>query len=205
MYRLQRHIYDASRRYYLPGRDRLIASLDVAPGGTVLEAGCGTGRNLIKAALLYPEARLYGFDISDEMLKAARASIARRGLTDRIQIAQGDALDFDPLKAFGIEAFDRIYFSYALSMIPRWQMALQHAGSMLAQKGSLHAADFGQFEALPGLVRKMMFAWLRQFHVAPRAELHSEFAALAAARGGQATFEPRHGGYDWYAGFRASR
>ena len=31
MYRLQRHIYDLSRAYYLLGRDQLIAELDLQP------------------------------------------------------------------------------------------------------------------------------------------------------------------------------
>ena len=48
--RRQRHIYDGTRRYYLLGRDRLIADLAPAPGASVLEIGCGTGRNLVLAA-----------------------------------------------------------------------------------------------------------------------------------------------------------
>ena len=50
VYRYQRHVYDLTRKYYLLGRDRLIDGLAVPPGGTVLELGCGTGRNLVKAA-----------------------------------------------------------------------------------------------------------------------------------------------------------
>ncbi|TIM21480.1 MAG: SAM-dependent methyltransferase, partial [Mesorhizobium sp.] len=49
VYRWQRHIYDLTRKYYLLGRDRLIDGLDVPVGGTVLELGCGTGRNIILA------------------------------------------------------------------------------------------------------------------------------------------------------------
>lgn len=30
MYRWQRHVYDATRRYYLPGRDRMIAELQLS-------------------------------------------------------------------------------------------------------------------------------------------------------------------------------
>ena len=47
MYRRQRHIYDGTRRYYLLGRDRLIADLAPAAGANVLEIGCGTGSNLV--------------------------------------------------------------------------------------------------------------------------------------------------------------
>ena len=54
MYRWQRHIYDGTRRYYLLGRDRMIAGLQPVAGASVLEIGCGTGRNLVLAARLYP-------------------------------------------------------------------------------------------------------------------------------------------------------
>ena len=74
MYRYQRHIYDLTRKYYLFGRDRLIDGLAVPKGGTVLEAACGTGRNLKRVAHRYPDARLYGFDISREMLVSARGA-----------------------------------------------------------------------------------------------------------------------------------
>ena len=42
MYRHQRHIYDLTRRYYLLGRDRLLAGLEPPEGGSMLEIGCGT-------------------------------------------------------------------------------------------------------------------------------------------------------------------
>ena len=64
VYRHQRHIYDASRKYYLLGRDPMIAGLNPPPGASVLEIGCGTGRNLVKAARRYKNASFYGIDIS---------------------------------------------------------------------------------------------------------------------------------------------
>ena len=57
IYAGQRHIYDLTRKYYLFGRDRMIDRLDLQPGATVLEVGCGTGRNLIRAARAWPDAR----------------------------------------------------------------------------------------------------------------------------------------------------
>src|SRR5262245_11531474 len=62
----QRHVYDVTRKYYLLGRDRMLAGLDVPPGGGVLELGCGTGRNLLLAARRYRDARFFGLDISTE-------------------------------------------------------------------------------------------------------------------------------------------
>ncbi|MEP4422552.1 MAG: methyltransferase domain-containing protein, partial [Nitratireductor sp.] len=63
-YRFQRHVYDLTRKYYLLGRDRLVDALQVPAGGSVLELGCGTGRNLVRVARRYPHARLFGLDIS---------------------------------------------------------------------------------------------------------------------------------------------
>ena len=90
MYRRQRHIYDGTRRYYLLGRDQLIANLGAAAGANVLEIGCGTGRNLVHAARLYPDARFFGIDISTEMLTSAISAISRRDLSRRIRVAHGD-------------------------------------------------------------------------------------------------------------------
>ena len=90
MYRRQRHIYDGTRRYYLLGRDQLIANLGAKAGADVLEIGCGTGRNLVHAARLYPDARFFGIDISTEMLTSAISAISRRDLAKRIRVAHGD-------------------------------------------------------------------------------------------------------------------
>ena len=204
MYRLQRHIYDASRRYYLLGRDRLVAELDVPQGGTVLEIGCGTGRNLIHVARRYPHAKLFGFDISEEMLKSAGSAIARSGLTGRIRIAQGDALTFDSLRTFGAASFDRVYISYTLSMIPQWKAALAHAVSMLVPSGRLNVADFGQCEGLPQMFGSGLAAWLRLFHVTPRKDIHEEAQRLAEAIGGAILFATGHRGYDWHLSLRAA-
>src|SRR5271163_945163 len=77
MYRRQRHIYDFTRKFYLLGRDRLIDGLAPPTGARVLEVGCGTGRNLIRAARRHPAIRGYGVDISEEMLSTARVRIER--------------------------------------------------------------------------------------------------------------------------------
>ena len=197
VYRYQRHIYDATRKYYLLGRDGLIADLSPPPGGTVLEIGCGTGRNLIAAARCWPGAHFYGLDISEEMLKSARAAIARAGLQRRITLAQGDATDFDPQALFRLAHFDRIFQSYTLSMIPNWQGAVREAVRHLAPGGSLHIVDFGQQEELPGWFRVGLFGWLRRFHVAPRAMLTEAAREVARDVGGRMALVRLYRGYAW--------
>src|SRR5258708_4779147 len=111
IYRRQRHIYDLTRKYYLPGRDRLIAGLAPPPAGRVLEVGCGTARNLVLAAEAWPDARFFGIDISAEMLMTARRLVERAGLGARIELARADAIRFDPTLLFGVPCFSRIIFS----------------------------------------------------------------------------------------------
>ncbi len=197
IYARQRHFYDATRKFYLLGRNRLIRDLAPPPGGTVLEIGCGTGRNLIAAARLWPDARYHGIDISTQMLATARANIARAIRDDRITTGQGDAAAFDPVALFGIERFDRVFLSYTLSMIPDWRGAIAQAAAALAPDGRLAIVDFGQQEQLPRWWRSALFAWLDRFDVTPRADLFAAIAAQAATMGAVARTEALFGGYAW--------
>ncbi len=199
IYRLQRHIYDATRKYYLLGRDHLIGELRAPEGGSILEVGCGTGRNLILAARRYPSANLFGFDISRAMLETAEENIRRAGLSSRIRLAAADAATFDPVAAFGIQNFDRVFLSYTLSMIPPWEEALARAVLATAPGGSVYAVDFGNQDRLPRAFRTALFAWLAHFHVTPRASLERACLAIAAKEGAKLTFMPLYRDYARYA------
>ena len=181
-YALQRHIYDLTRKYYLLGRDRLIAGLDVPAHGRVLEVGCGTARNLVLVGRRYPLARLYGLDISEEMLKTARAKLAGTPLKSRITLSAADATAFDPRVLFGQAQFERVFCSYTLSMIPDWQGAIRMAADCLAPGGTLHIVDFGLQERLPRFFRHGLHEWLKRFHVSPRGDLLRACKALGVER-----------------------
>jgi S-adenosylmethionine-diacylgycerolhomoserine-N-methlytransferase len=199
MYRRQRHIYNATRRYYLLGRDRLIVGLRPETGASVLEIGCGTGRNLVLAARLHPNARFFGIDVSTEMLTSAISAISRRGLTDRIRVAHGDGTAFNPESLFGIQAFDHVLISYSLSMIPDWRRVLQAAASQLKPGGRLHIVDFGDQERLPVIARALLWRWLALFDVTPRDDLERVLSAMADATGANLKFERPFRGYAQYA------
>ncbi|WP_377296239.1 class I SAM-dependent methyltransferase [Rhizobium sp. SGZ-381] len=201
MYRYQRHIYDLTRKYYLLGRDRAIADLAVPTDGTLLEVGCGTGRNLLLAHRLYPRARLFGLDISAEMLATTRANF--RGKATEPTLSVADATTFSAAD-FGVDGFDRILISYALSMIPDWQGALVAALSALKPGGSLHIVDFGQQENLPAWFRSGLKAWLSRFHVTPRADLAEALEARLAEFHADMMFETIGRGYAWHAIIRRS-
>ncbi|MCR5870305.1 MULTISPECIES: class I SAM-dependent methyltransferase [unclassified Sphingomonas] len=203
VYAMQRHIYDATRKYYLLGRDRLIEQLAPPPGGTVLEVGCGTARNLIVASRRWPQAHFFGLDISEAMLATARVKVAKAGLADRITLAQGDATAFDPQALFGRDGFDRVFLSYTLSMIPDWVGAIEQGARALAPGGQLHLVDFGQQERLPHWWRTMLFGWLARFHVTPRRELPVALRHVSREQGREFGFETLLRGYAWAGTIRA--
>jgi len=166
IYRGQKYIYDATRKYYLFGRDDLIRGLDCQPGDAVLEIACGTGRNLAKVQHAYPGTRLFGIDISAEMLKTAAGKLGTSAI-----LAPADARQFDARAMLGRPTFERVILSYSISMIPDWDRALCHAAKLVAPGGSLHVVDFGSYSARPGLGPKILRWWLEQFHVSPRLDL----------------------------------
>lgn len=196
MYRYQRHIYDITRRYYLLGRNELIVGLTPPVGGHVLEIGCGTGRNLVAAALRYPEARFYGFDVSTEMLTSAIGAIARAGVSGRAKVAHGDATNFTAQGVFGQPvAFDRVMISYSLSMIPDWSAVIEHAIASLKPGGQLHIVDFGDQSGLPGFARRALRHWLALFGVTPRDQLEATLMQIAVRTGAGLQFDRPYRGY----------
>lgn len=202
IYAGQRHIYDLTRKYYLLGRDPMIDALAPPPGGSVVEVGCGTGRNLIRAARRWPDARCFGFDISNAMLETATAKVAAAGLGERIALRAGDATNWDARALFGVDAIDRIFMSYTLSMIPDWQGAIGAACDALAPGGALHIVDFGQQERLPRAFHSVLTAWLAQFDVSPRGDLRRWLEVAAAGSDLSLDFTPLYRGYAWRAVLR---
>jgi S-adenosylmethionine-diacylgycerolhomoserine-N-methlytransferase len=193
-YRHQRLIYDATRAWFLLGRDHLIDQLNPPSGARVLEIACGTGRNLDRIDRRYPGCRLHGLDISAEMLRTARAKLGTRA-----RLAESDACRFDPQALFGERAFDRIVLSYCLSMIPDWTAALREATRHLAPGGSVHVVDFGMQDRLPCWFRRGLAGWLGRFHVTPRAGLRATVETLATERGLRAYWEPLRRSYAQHA------
>lgn len=193
IYRPQRHIYDLTRKYYLLGRDRLLAEMAVRPGETVLEIGCGTGRNLLHLARLYPGARLIGIEPSAAMLETAQAAVARAGAP--VTLVQGTAETLAPAAVGAPDGVDHVLFSYVLSMIDEPAAAIDRALALCRKGATLHVIDFGAMSGLPRMARAVLRAWLRWFHVVPRPDAARHVAALAAS--GAGTVEMRTIGHGY--------
>ncbi|GAB2838464.1 class I SAM-dependent methyltransferase [Microbacterium insulae] len=62
-------------------------------GGTILDAGCGTGWSSVALAQRFPRARVIGVDLDEASIDEARRHAAASGVGDRVSFACLDATD----------------------------------------------------------------------------------------------------------------
>jgi S-adenosylmethionine-diacylgycerolhomoserine-N-methlytransferase len=178
-YGVSRYFYDATRKYYLFGRDEALRELAADRRWTrLVEVGPGTGRNLARIHDLRPDATLGGVEASDAMLEHARKRCPWA------RLAHGFAEDA-PLTELLSGPPERILFSYCLSMVEERQKALEHTRAALAPGGEVVVVDFADFEGFPEGFSRVFRAYLGAFHVHPLDE--STLAEATSVR-----FGPRH-------------
>lgn len=105
------HLYDRifSRVFY-PRIERVIRSLDIAPGAQVLEVGVGTGLSLDAYP---PSCQVTGVDLAPEMLEQAQEKIDRNGWR-HIKVMEMDALNLK----FADNSFDYVTAFHVVSVVP---------------------------------------------------------------------------------------
>lgn len=116
-----------------PGiRERAVRTLDLQPGGAVLEIGCGTGRNFghLEAAV-GPAGHVYGVDLSEEMLSRAKRLCAARAWRN-VTLIHGDALLYT-----APAPVDAVLFSLSYCTMLHRLRILEHAWSQLKPGGRL--------------------------------------------------------------------
>ncbi len=158
MYQAVLPIYDITRRYWLLGREEVLEQLEREEWDSLVEIGCGTGRNLDKLHDARPEAAYGGSDISDAMLGAARQKCPWG------TFVQGAAESVDIAGILGKKP-DRILLSYCMSMFHEPLAALENARRAIAPSGKVMIADFGRMDRWNRLAFKGMRKFLDHYHV----------------------------------------
>ena len=137
-YRGQAAGYDAFRKRLLHGRQQLWTSLPVPAGGVWVDMGGGTAANLeYLGESIQQLAQVYVVDLCAALLQVARQRVAAYGWTN-VAVIMADAAHFVPRQA----SVDIVTFSYALTMMPDWFAALDHAWHLLRPGGRIGVVDF---------------------------------------------------------------
>lgn len=152
--------YDATRKYFLLGRDRLLEQIAEDQPEIIIEVGCGTGRNLRKLRKMLPEARFGAIEPCPAMREHATRKIPGLRVTPEF------AEDAD-LSALCSARPDAILLSYTLSMMLDPVRGLRNCIEALAPGGRVYAVDFGTGRGLGRLGRTLFLRGLGAFHVRP--------------------------------------
>ena len=142
-------------------RTRAIRALALAGGETVLDLCTGTADLAIAAATsARPAARVVGVDFAGQMLRFGRNRLAQRGLSDRVGLVQGDAMQI-PLASGSVDAAT---VAFGIRNVQEPERAIADVFRVLRPGGRLAILEFG-VPRLPG-VRQAYLAYFR--HILPR-------------------------------------
>jgi phosphatidylethanolamine/phosphatidyl-N-methylethanolamine N-methyltransferase len=117
-------------------RRRTVAALDLHPGDTVVDIGCGAGEDLGRLReAVGPEGAVVGIDASAGMVARARDRVADAGW-ENVHVVRGDAGRL-PLDG----PIDAIHAAMSLSAMPDQRGAVREAARLLAPDGQLAVLD----------------------------------------------------------------
>jgi demethylmenaquinone methyltransferase/2-methoxy-6-polyprenyl-1,4-benzoquinol methylase len=107
-------VYDLlSEHSERPLREAGMKLLATVPGEHMLEIGFGTGHILAELAnAVGPTGKVFGIDISENMLDHARGVLSNKGLIDRVSLDCGDAESLP----YGDDSLDGIFMCFTLEL-----------------------------------------------------------------------------------------
>ncbi|MDE7455326.1 MAG: class I SAM-dependent methyltransferase [Prevotella sp.] len=88
-----------------------LSLIDFKPHQTILDVGCGGGKNIARMLRRCPESQVYGIDYSEESVAMSRRKNSRQ-LGNRCFIQQGNVLElpYNASKFNLVTAYETVYF-----------------------------------------------------------------------------------------------
>jgi arsenite methyltransferase len=131
------------------------ALAQIAPGETVLDLGSGGGIDvLLSAQRVGPMGKVYGLDMTDEMLALARANQAKAGVTN-VEFLKGD-IEHIPLPDNSI---DLIISNCVINLSPDKDLVLAEAFRVLKPGGRLAMSDIVVRGEIPQEIQRNIELW----------------------------------------------
>ncbi len=131
------------------------ALAQIAPGETVLDLGSGGGIDvLLSARRVGPTGKVYGLDMTDEMLELARANQAKAGITN-VEFLKGD-IEHIPLPDNSV---DLIISNCVINLSPDKDLVLAEAFRVLKSGGRLAVSDIVVRGEIPEDIQRSIELW----------------------------------------------
>jgi ubiquinone/menaquinone biosynthesis C-methylase UbiE len=147
-------VYDLlADRSEAPVRRAGLLLLRARAGERILEIGCGTGHSLVElAAGVGPKGLVLGLDLSNEMLRWAKANVRKARMAERVRLRCGDAAHM----SYADESMDAVFMSFSLELFdtPEIAQVLGECKRVLRPGGRIVVVGMskeGEHEALVGV------------------------------------------------------
>ena len=127
---------------FLTGRRAVARLVNKLPTGRILEAGVGTGVALPRYNRRH---RVFGIDLSPDMLARARNRVARKRLVHVEGLEEMDASDL----SFDAQSFDAVVAMYVMTVVPNPEKVMAEFVRVTKSGGRLIA--IGHFASTRGL------------------------------------------------------
>ena len=153
-----------------------IASLNLAPGETVLDLGSGAGLDAFLAARqVGPEGRVIGVDMTPAMVQKARANARQLGLP-QVDFREGR------LEALPVEdaSVDAVTSNCVINLVPDKAAVFAEIARVLRPGGRLVISDIVLDGALPDAIANDVYAWCG---CVAGADLRAEYLRKVTAAG----------------------